>query len=117
MTHKDLKNKLTLLKMDCEGCEYALANDITNDDPKFLHGIDQFVLEAHVDNRFMTSVDHLKQYDKLLALIEDAGLELMDARFTGCGEDLEFRTHPFPRPPLLGPIRKSTMVQQMIHEK
>jgi len=103
-----------LLKMDCEGCEYAIANHVMKDDPKFFQKVDQFVLEAHVDQRFMSTKEHLKQYDSLLQLLDEAGLELMDARFTGCGEDMEFRGL---RPPLVGPIRKSSWIQQRTHEK
>jgi hypothetical protein len=111
---KQLNQTLSLLKMDCEGCEYALASNILKDDPKFLHNVNQFVLETHVDNRFMKTAEHLYQYDRLLQLIDEAGLELMDARMTGCGEDMEWRGM---RPPLSGPIRKVSEVQGLVHEK
>jgi len=79
--------KVDILKMDCEGCEYALATDVLNDDPDFFHHVGQFVVEVHHDKRFMKTLNHLAEYERLLGLLSDANLELQQVTFTGCGEN------------------------------
>lgn len=114
-TRKELKeDRISVLKMDCMGCEYALASTILKDDPKFFHKVDQFALRAHVDEHVMSSQEHLHEYNRLLQLIDEAGLKLMDARFTSCGEDKEWKKF---RPPIMGPARKSLFIQSRVHEK
>ena len=37
---------LNVLKMDCEGCEFALARDVAAHDPAFFSKVDQFAIEV-----------------------------------------------------------------------
>ena len=39
---------IPVLKMDCEGCEYALYDDVIQHDPSFFMRVDQFVIEVHL---------------------------------------------------------------------
>jgi hypothetical protein len=39
--------RVTILKADCEGCEYSLARDVLEEDPDFFQHIDQFTVEVH----------------------------------------------------------------------
>ena len=76
---------LSVLKMDCEGCEYAIHRD--SEGKNIFIDVDQFAVEFHLDRRFMQSVKHLEAFEKLLDMLEDAGLKLASFHFTGCGED------------------------------
>jgi hypothetical protein len=69
-----------VLKMDCEGCEYKLA-DVAAD---FWFGVEQLAIEIHVGRLWMKDVNHLHQLEKLLRNMRRAGLELMDASIGGC---------------------------------
>jgi hypothetical protein len=82
-------HKLAVLKMDCEGCEYALARDIIIEDPYFFHRVEQFAVEIHVGKFLMTSKEHLQNYGRLLKLLIDAGLELQDASLAPCSPEDE----------------------------
>jgi len=42
-----------VLKMDCEGCEYSLGDDILNDDPEFFYNVNQFAVEIHIANKWI----------------------------------------------------------------
>lgn len=114
-TQKELKEeRITVLKMDCQGCEYAIASNVLKQDPKFFHKVEQFALRVHVDKRFLSTQEHLHEYNRLLQLIDEAGLQLMDARLEGCGEDKEWKNW---RPPIWGPARQSHFIQGAVHEK
>ena len=49
---------LDVLKMDCEGCEYALAKEISISDPHFFKKVGQFALEIHVSKLWITDEEH-----------------------------------------------------------
>lgn len=106
-------SQISVLKMDCQGCEYAIASNVLKDDPKFFHKVDQFALRAHVDKRFLATQEHLHEYNRLLQLIDEAGLKLMDARLTGCGEDKDWTKF---RPPIVGLARQSHFIRESVHE-
>jgi hypothetical protein len=76
--------RLAVLKMDCEGCEYSLARDVLAEDPDFFGRIDNFVVEIHYSKRWIKSVDYLHSLAALLHLLEDAGLELIHFELSGC---------------------------------
>ena len=42
-------DRIPILKMDCEGCEYAIARDVLLEEPLFFHSVDQFTFEAHLN--------------------------------------------------------------------
>lgn len=73
-----------VLKMDCEGCEYSLAKDVSLEDPLFFHKIGQFAIEIHVSKRWLNSTEHMYSFGKLLQQLDEAGLHLADAAIGGC---------------------------------
>jgi len=77
---------IDVLKMDCEGCEYAIARDVLAEDPGMFQRVDQFAIEVHVGKMWLTSVQHLVNFGSLLILLEEAGLELFDARIGHCNK-------------------------------
>ena len=75
---------IAVLKMDCEGCEYALGEDIAIEDPDFFAHVDQFAVEVHVSKHWLDSVDALHALGMLYLFLEAAGLELQHAQVAGC---------------------------------
>jgi hypothetical protein len=76
---------IDVLKMDCEGCEYSLARDISAEDPLFFHRVGQFEFESHVNTVFMTSERHTIWYAELFKLLEEAGMKMMHMCTADCG--------------------------------
>ena len=77
-------DKIDILKMDCEGCEYALAEDILREDPTFLRQVDQLAIELHVSQKWLKTDHHALQLGMLYGLAKDAGLNVVDTHFGGC---------------------------------
>lgn len=77
--------KLSVLKMDCEGCEYAIAKSVEAERPDFFRHVDQFAVEVHFVPPFLTTLSTLHEYDKLLKLLFDAGLRLRSVKIGACG--------------------------------
>ena len=82
-------DRIDVLKMDCEGCEYALAQDILLEDPGFLHAVDQLAIEIHVSRQWLKTEAHAHHLGMLYALTKDAGLRLAETVFGGCHPDHE----------------------------
>lgn len=77
-------DRLAVLKMDCEGCEYSLAADVLAEDPSFFSRVDQLAIEVHWSRAWLKSRAELQAIACLLELLEDAGLKLMHADLTPC---------------------------------
>mgnify|MGYP006093067287 CR=1 FL=1 len=80
--------RVALLKMDCEGCEYRLYDEVANEaDWTFFERVDQLVLETHLPRKYAANDDEFLQYGKLLALLVRAGhrLESLEAAYCGGG--------------------------------
>ena len=75
--------------MDCEGCEYALAQDILLEDPDFLRTVDQLAIEIHVSRKWLKTEAHAHHLGMLYALAKDSGLRLVETVFGGCHPDDE----------------------------
>mmetsp|Transcript_8360 Transcript_8360/g.12128 ORF Transcript_8360/g.12128 Transcript_8360/m.12128 type:complete len:339 (-) Transcript_8360:1615-2631(-) len=80
----DVKH-ITVLKMDCEGCEFSIARDIVNEDPNFFQHVDQFTFEAHLNKNWLDSKEALYYFALLFKLLHEAGLEIMGTNIGGCG--------------------------------
>lgn len=85
------KNESLILKMDCEGCEFALYNDIAQKEPNFFNRVDQFAFEVHLPKtRLKLGGVGLRRKQDLIALarlfktLESAGLNLAHAMITKC---------------------------------
>ena len=77
-------SRIFSLKMDCEGCEYAIYPWLVNEEPNFFDFVDSFAIEVHISKHFMTSVDDFWNYAKFLAMLKRAGLELVHSKFGEC---------------------------------
>lgn len=78
---------VSVLKMDCEGCEYSLAEDVHTDDPDFFNHIGQFTVEVHFSRKWCRSVRELNSFAKLLEMLQHAGLKLVEATVTTCAPE------------------------------
>ncbi|MDB0053617.1 hypothetical protein N9F40_01135 [bacterium] len=78
-------SSLSVLKMDCEGCEYAVPRDSKG--KNIFNKIEQFAVELHIDRRFLQTSEHMEAFESLLGMLDESGLEVSMLHFTGCGED------------------------------
>lgn len=69
---------LYVLKMDCEGCEYVLADDVLNHNPHFFDYIYQFNIEIHTPNAIMTQDEHTYGLGRLYRILKLSGMLLQD---------------------------------------
>uniref|UniRef100_A0A7S2XH10 Methyltransferase domain-containing protein n=1 Tax=Lotharella oceanica TaxID=641309 RepID=A0A7S2XH10_9EUKA len=65
---------LDVVKIDCEGCEYTIADTVLKEDRHFFKNIDQVVLELHMPKAFAPTRDVAMGIPKLIYLLEEAGL-------------------------------------------
>ena len=60
---------IDLVKLDCEGCEVALARDILREDPTYLHHVDQMSIETHVTKTWINSTEHVYYFELIQVLV------------------------------------------------
>lgn len=77
--------RIAVLKMDCEGCEYSLAQDVLTEEPTFFDRVDQFAMEIHWSRMWMKSKTEMYALASLFELLEQAGLKLVHVNLTPCG--------------------------------
>eukprot|EP00930_Biecheleria_cincta_P099131 TRINITY_DN90778_c0_g1_i1.p1 TRINITY_DN90778_c0_g1~~TRINITY_DN90778_c0_g1_i1.p1 ORF type:complete len:351 (+),score=62.99 TRINITY_DN90778_c0_g1_i1:67-1053(+) len=80
---------IPILKMDCEGCEYALYQGVMASDPDFFKRVDQFAVEVHLSKFFMKGRREMIEYGRLLSLLFATGFELQDQSLMHCAEEKE----------------------------
>jgi hypothetical protein len=80
-------DRIAVLKMDCEGCEYTLAADVLDEDPMFFSKVDQFAIEVHWSRFWLKSRAELNAIARLFQLLEEAGFKLMHSDMVPCGEE------------------------------
>lgn len=78
-------NDLDIVKIDCEGCEVAMARDILAEDPTFLDHVGQISIETHATRTWVNTTEELYYYALQFPLLEDAGFELIWSDVFGCG--------------------------------
>mmetsp|Transcript_9193 Transcript_9193/g.11585 ORF Transcript_9193/g.11585 Transcript_9193/m.11585 type:complete len:358 (-) Transcript_9193:182-1255(-) len=78
--------KIDILKIDCEGCEVALARDMLREDPKFLFHVDQISIETHVTKTWMTTREHVYYLGLVFVLLEEAGFKMEWSSVFGCSK-------------------------------
>ncbi|KAJ3274108.1 hypothetical protein HK104_004162, partial [Borealophlyctis nickersoniae] len=76
-------SRVGILRMDCAGCEYALARDVAVEDPMFFENVDQFSIKLHLDRLHMTTRTHLHHLALLFYMLRVSGLELVHAVIDG----------------------------------
>lgn len=81
---KWLGHPLYALKMDCEGCEYSLADDILREDPLFFRHVYQLNIEIHIPRSFM-SLDSVYSLGRLYRLLTLANMKLVHVDDGKCG--------------------------------
>ena len=82
---KELKyERVHVLKMDCEGCEYALIKDMAQEDPNFFDRIEQFSVEIHLSRKWIRSNEHMNNLGLLYHVLFSAGFELIHKDITHC---------------------------------
>jgi len=77
-------DKIDVLKMDCEGCEYAIARDLLLEDPDMFRRVKQFAVEVHVSRTWVSTTEAVINMGKLFYLLEEAGHKLISATFLSC---------------------------------
>jgi len=80
---------VSVLKMDCEGCEYSLGEDIALEDPAFFRHVDQFAIEVHVSKTWLETQDALYSLGLIYFFLAEAGLKLQHAEIQGCAPEKE----------------------------
>eukprot|EP00928_Gymnodinium_smaydae_P032585 TRINITY_DN23557_c0_g1_i1.p1 TRINITY_DN23557_c0_g1~~TRINITY_DN23557_c0_g1_i1.p1 ORF type:complete len:475 (-),score=60.37 TRINITY_DN23557_c0_g1_i1:389-1813(-) len=85
--------RLDVLKMDCEGCEYTIADYVLCKgrfahacDRNFFHKVDQFALEVHTMDSMLLTERHGLNLGKLFWLLNEAGLSIIHSHYLSCGE-------------------------------
>lgn len=78
--------RIHVLKMDCEGCEYSLARDIMEADPSFFMSVDQFSVEIHVSRFWIRTHQHIEMLALLFLLLDNAGFQLVSAHLGRCSK-------------------------------
>jgi hypothetical protein len=87
---KELKyERVHVLKMDCEGCEYALIKDVAQEDLNFFDRIDQFSVEIHLSTKWIRSNEHINNLGLLYHVLFSAGFELIHKDITHCAPEDE----------------------------
>lgn len=80
---------VSVLKMDCDGCEYSLGEDIATEDPSFFRKVDQFAVEVHLSKTWLDDPEALHSLGLLYGFLEEAGLELQHVDITPCAPEDE----------------------------
>ena len=82
---------LDILKLDCEGCEYALASDILKSGKNIFDKMQQLTIELHLSDAFLHTRNHVIELGKLFHLLAVSKMNLvavdlqgLDTMETGC---------------------------------
>ena len=89
LRHELGHTRVDVVKMDCEGCEYALVQNMRVSDPSFLGRVDQLILEVHISRKWISSPTHLRNLGLLYHLLFQEGFNLLHADLTHCAPDDE----------------------------
>jgi len=75
---------LNILKMDCEGCEFQLYDDVIAEDPAFFTKVGQFAIEIHISKFWIKNDTYVEKLGALFHLLFVSGLDLAHAAITHC---------------------------------
>jgi hypothetical protein len=79
---------ISILKMDCEGCEHYLYDEIIRNDRDFFERVDQFAVEFHASKSLgMAAKRDALAWGKLLVMLQKAGHRLQTVSIVHCGKD------------------------------
>jgi hypothetical protein len=80
---------IPILKMNCEGCEYAIYRSVSRHNPLFFDSVDQFIIAVHISRFWLHGKEELNEYGLLLALLFRAGFVLQRVQIGKCGKSRE----------------------------
>ncbi|KAJ3407602.1 hypothetical protein HDV05_005383 [Chytridiales sp. JEL 0842] len=81
--------KVNILKMNCAGCEYSLARDVSHQDPSFFSRVDQAIIVINPTKAHLRTPRHAHYLGLLLAQLDYAGLKLQAVEGSDCGKTEE----------------------------
>lgn len=82
--------RVSVLKMDCEGCEHSLYDECMRDDKHFFKRVDQFAVEFHASKSLgMATTQDAIAWGKLLVLLRDSGHKLQTVSVVHCNQQDE----------------------------
>ena len=81
--------QLAVLKMDCEGCEYQVAQTVADEFPRLFARVDQIAFEAHVSRAWMRSESEMFAFGMLIHMLEREGMVLQHVSLEACGQNDE----------------------------
>ena len=76
--------RIDVLKMDCEGCEYSIAKDVCLESPQFFESVGQFAVEIHMSKVWLNSSEYIFSLGKLFQALDEAKLKLAHSSIRGC---------------------------------
>jgi len=79
--------RIHVLKMDCEGCEFSLAQAVAKYDPDFFTKVDQLAIEVHIHIWQLKGEEELRGLGLLYHMLHKAGLEFVHMFTMDCGDD------------------------------
>ena len=77
---------IEVLKMDCEGCEYAIARDVAMENPRLLREVTQFALEIHISKFWITSQEEVFHLGMLYEMLDREGFHLQHSSIHRCAK-------------------------------
>lgn len=77
---------LEVLKLDCEGCEFALFSDVRQSGHNMFDRVQQLTIELHLSDAFMHSRDHVIELGRLFQLLAMSSMHLASVDFTTLGQ-------------------------------
>jgi len=89
---------ISILKMDCEGCEYAMARESAMAGPEFWNHIGQLAIEVHLSKVWAKDDLHVVYIGLLFDMLYNHGFDLIHSYITGC--------HPLDEEPGCGDLLK-----------
>lgn len=78
--------RLSILKIDCEGCEYAIAEHVAAEFPRLFARVDQLAIEVHLAKKWWRDEHDAFHLGMLLEMLHREGLILQHVERDACGE-------------------------------
>lgn len=77
--------RLAVLKLDCEGCEYAVAEHVAAEHPRLFARVDQLAIEIHLARRWLRDERDAFHLGMLFEMLHREGLMLQHVAIDACG--------------------------------
>ncbi|KAJ1417675.1 hypothetical protein B484DRAFT_400741 [Ochromonadaceae sp. CCMP2298] len=103
---------IAVLKMDCEGCEYAIVPDLVRSNPDFFKSVTQFAVEVHLSRNWIKSPQHTFNLGMLFHILFKEGYYLVAADIGACAPADESKGCPSELTDLSFPCGQRQMCQE-----